>query len=201
MLVQGTLPNARQRALLEAVFVASVENGAHAPSVFVPRVSASVGNDIHVALAAGLLAMGERHGGAAEQAADVLMQKKTARDIVAAFLREKKAIPGFGHKIYKDRDPRAVALYEKARLLKLPLAAFTKAHAIEAELEKMKGKRVPLNVDGAIAASLLTLQFSPKAGKALFAIPRLAGMTAHILEEYAQGNSYYRLSEDEVEEA
>ena len=150
---------------------------------------------MHVALAASCLAIGSKHGGAAESCAALLASDKTPDEIVV----QEKVIPGFGHKIYKDADPRAAALYEKAKSLGFACKHFEKAYAIEAALAAKKGKKLPLNIDGAIAATLLELKLNPRLGKSLFMIARLVGASAHILEEMNQGNSYYRLEEGDVE--
>lgn len=210
LLLRGDLPSANEAKLLEAMLVASVENGIEAPSIYVPRVVAASGNDMHVALAASCLAIGSKHGGAAEACATLLASEKSPEEIVNG----KKMIAGFGHKIYKDADPRAAALYEKAKSLGFACTYFEKAYAIEAALATKKakprtdstvvesstgGKKLPLNIDGAIAATLLELKLDPRLGKALFMIARLVGASAHILEEMNQGNSYYRLEEGDVE--
>ena len=195
LLLRGDFPSEKEKALLEAMLVASIENGLEAPSLFVPRVVAASGNDMHVALASGMLAIGSKHGGAAEQAAILFASEKTAADIA----EQEHIIPGFGHKIYKEEDPRVTALFEKAKKLGFSCAYFKKAYDIERALAEKKGKKLPLNIDGAIAAVMLELQFDPKLGKALFLIPRIVAMAAHVKEEMEQKNSYYRLDEAEVQ--
>ncbi|MDO8470448.1 MAG: citryl-CoA lyase [bacterium] len=191
LLLRGDFPSKQEKELAESMLVASVENGIEAPSIYVPRVVAASGNPFHAALGAGMLAIGEKHGGAAEQAAEILSSGKSSSQIA----EEYKIIPGFGHKIYKEEDPRTKALYEKAKSLGFSCKYFDLAFSIEKELEKKKGKKLPLNIDGAIACCMLELGFDPKLGKALFLISRIVGMSAHVLEEYQQGNSYYRLDE------
>lgn len=195
LLLKGNLPNKKEKDLLEAMLVASVENGIEAPSIFVPRIVAASGNKAHVALAAGMLAIGEKHGGAAEKAAMLFGSGKSAKQIVV----EEDIIPGFGHKIYKEEDPRAAALYEKAKELGFSYKSFEFAYDIEKELEKKKGKKLPLNIDGALACSMLELGFDAKLGKSLFLISRIVGMSAHVFEEMEQNNSFYRLEEGDVE--
>jgi len=166
-----------------------------------PSEKERVGNDMHTAIAAGILATGKRHGGAVQEAARVFSLEKSPQEIVASYQEEGKMIPGFGHKVYKEEDPRATAIYKKAQTLQLPTTVFDRAYALEAHLREQKRKTIPLNIDGAIAAALLTLKFDERVGDALFILPRMVGMTAHILEEYMQNNSYYRLSADDVEES
>lgn len=193
LLWRGNLPKTREAKLLESMLVASVEHGIEAPSLFIPRVVASTGNSMNAALAAAALAVGTRHGGAIEAAATMLTRSTAATNIVKEYLATKKTIPGLGHKIYKTEDPRATAIYAKAKKLRLAGRYFRKAYAIERAFKKEKGKHLPLNIDGAIAAGLLELGFDPRLGQAFFVIPRLIGAAAHILEELGSGQSYHRL--------
>ncbi len=194
LLLKGRLPNTGEKELLEALLVASVEHGIEAPSAYIPRVVAASGNDAHVALGAGMLAIGSQHGGAAEKAAKIFSSGMSAEETV----RDVPIIPGFGHKLYKDEDPRARALFEKAKELGFPCASFSYAYEVEKELAKKKGKKLPLNVDGALACIMLELGLDAKLGKSLFLISRIVGMSAHVLEEMEQNNAYYRLEESDV---
>lgn len=195
LLLRGDFPQENEKKLLEALLVAAVENGVEAPSLYVPRIVAASGNSSHVALAAGMLSIGERHGGAAEKAAMLLNSGKSAKEIV----EQEKIVPGFGHRVYKEEDPRAKVLYEKAKELGFPCRFFGLAYEIEKELAAQKSKKLPLNIDGALACTMLELGFDPKLGKPLFLLSRVAGMSAHVLEEMRQDNSYYRLGEEDVE--
>ncbi len=194
LLLRGDLPTKNEAKFLENILVAASENGIEAPSLYAPRVSLASGNSFNVALAAGILAIGNKHGGAGEACAELLASTKTPKEIVA----ENKIVPGFGHKIYKDADPRATALYAQAKKLKLPCEYFDKAYAVEKELENSKNKKLPLNIDGALAAGMLELKLDPRLGQAIFIIARIVGMSAHILEEQTQKNSYYRLEKKDL---
>src|SRR3989344_4651271 len=184
LLWRGNLPTEKEAKLLEMLLVAATENGIESPSVFVPRISASTGNSMHAALAAGALAIGENHGGAAEKCAYLLQSGKSAQEI-----SEPSMIPGFGHKIYKEEDPRATVIYNMAKELGFSCKSFELAYEIESVLSEKKGKKIPLNIDGAIAAAMIELKLDWRLGKALFLIPRLVGAAAHVLEEYEQNNS------------
>ena len=193
LLYAGKLPTDGERALLDAMLTASAEHGIEAPSLYTPRISVASGNSVHVGMAAGILAIGEAHGGAGEASARVLAASESPEEIVSRFEKEGKFIPGFGHKIYKEEDPRATIIYTKAKEGNVSLDAFEKAYAIEALLEKQKGKKLPLNIDGAFAAGVLSLGMNPSAAKALFVFGRVAGMGAHAIEESIQKNGYWRL--------
>jgi citryl-CoA lyase len=142
-----------------------------------------------------MLSIGKNHGGAGEAAAELLSSEASAAEIV----EERKVIPGFGHKIYKDEDPRATAIYQKAKDLGFECTYFDKAYAVERALEEKKGKKIPLNIDGAQAAALLELGFDWRLGEAFFLMGRIVGMSAHVLEELEQKNSYHRLEESDIE--
>jgi citryl-CoA lyase len=201
LLYAGKLPTDGERALLDTLLVAASEHGIETPSAYVPRVSAASGNSVHTAMAAGMLAMGEAHGGAGEAAARMLARDDGPEEIVAEYTKAKKNIPGFGHRIYKDEDPRAAIIYAKAKEAGKDLqtlAPFEKAYAVEAALRESKGKKLPLNIDGAFAAATLAFGMRPDAAKALFVLARTAGMGAHALEELSQNNGYQRLDPSSV---
>lgn len=198
LLLRGTMPNARERWLLEALLVAAAENGIEAPSVYIPRIAASTGASFEAAIASGILAVGKHHGGAVREAAELLWQKKSPVAIVADFSKRHTIIPGFGHPIYKNEDPRAAALYARAKALGFSCTYFKKAHAIARLLEKKKGKVIPVNVDGALAAAALELGFDRRITGVFFLLSRIVGAAAHVHEELLQENRYHRLEPGDI---
>lgn len=193
------LPTKNQSRLLDAILVSCIEHGVEAPSAYVPRVIISTGNQINVALAGGLLAIGDFHGGAIEKAAYYLQSNKSAKEIVKEALLNKERIAGLGHKIYKDIDPRSEALFKLAKKLKLHGKFVKKAQDIEKEFKKESGKNLVLNVDMAVAACMSELGFDYKIGKAIFSLARLPGMVAHAYEEVTEEKPYRRFEESDVE--
>lgn len=198
LLLRGDIPAPREAALLEAMLVAAMENGLEAPSIFVPRIVKASGNAFHVALASGMLAIGEHHGGAGERAAEMFASGRTAEEVVEEWMKKGMPVPGFGHKIYKNEDPRATALHAKAKELGFACEKFKIAYEVEAEIERRKGKKIPLNIDGAQAACLLEAGLDWRLGKAVFLMARIVGMSAHILEETQQNTTFYRLDQKEI---
>lgn len=190
---RGKFPKPREKKLLDAILVAAAEHGVESPSTYIPRVVTSVGNPMHVALASGMLAIGTRHGGAIAGSAQLLASSEKAAGIVRRYLKNKTPLPGLGHRVYKDVDPRAEAIFNVAKKLKFKNQYFKKAYQIEKEFEKQKGICIPLNIDGAMAAGLLELGFDPRLSEAFFLLSRFIGMAAHVKEEQAQNNPYYRL--------
>lgn len=198
LLLSNRLPTPPEHTLFTMLLVACIEHGIEAPSDFVPRVSISVGNPMNVAMAAGLLAVGDWHGGAAEELARLLQTPASASEIVAHTLAAGARLQGFGHKLYKDSDPRAEALLQKAASLGLATSFVEKARALEHELEAQSGTHLPINIDGALAACMCELGLDWRLGKALFGFARMPGMMAHALEEKTREKPYRRLDEDEV---
>lgn len=199
LILLGRLPQPMESEILSACLLACIDHGVEAPSAFVGRVVASTGNSMNAALAADMLAIGDYHGGAIEAAMEFLVSPEEAKDIVATVLAKKERLAGYGHKIYKESDPRAVALFKRAAEAKLDDRYMNKAKLIEKELALQSGKALPLNIDAAIAAILVTMGFSPKLGKSFFALGRMPGMMAHIVEELENEKPYRRFEETDVD--
>ncbi|PIR87503.1 MAG: citryl-CoA lyase [Candidatus Harrisonbacteria bacterium CG10_big_fil_rev_8_21_14_0_10_49_15] len=199
LLLKGKLPTKAEDAMVNALLVACVEHGVAAPSAFVPRVVASTGNDMNASLAAGVLTISKYHGGAIEACMNTLQQDAEPAEIVKSSLEKGERLSGFGHKVYTDADPRAQALFTKASELGLGVTYITKVQGIEAELASQKGKKLPINIDGAIAAILCELGFDARLGKAFFILGRLPGMMAHALEEMTNEKPYRRLDDEDIE--
>ncbi len=198
LLLKGELPNEKQAKMLDAIFVSCIDHGIAPPSAMNARIAASCGASFNAAVASGILCISEHHGGAIEQAAKAFQegmeQKKTAKDIVQTSIEKKQRLSGYGHKIYSE-DPRAKCLLDIAKKLNLAGKHVELAAAIEKELERAKGKKLCLNVDGAIAAIVSDMGFDWRLGKAFFIIARTIGLCAHVYEEQTREKPYRRLDE------
>ena len=194
LLLSGKLPTDSERRVFDAMLTSACEHGVEAPSAFVPRVSASVGNPLHVAVAAGILSIGDFHGGAVESAAQLFKNRTSAKEVIESGER----FPGFGHKVYKDVDPRAELILSVAQSEGIAVEEIEHARAIGKELALLTGKSLPLNIDGAFAALMLGLSLPPTMGKALFAFARMPGMIAHAYEESVNEKPYRRFEDTDV---
>ena len=199
LLWRGKFPSRKETKMFNAMLVSAAEHGLEAPSTFVPRTVASCGTPFSTAVAAGILAIGERHGGAVEKIAFHLQSAVRARDIVRDALKRKEYLAGFGHKVYKTGDPRVKELFSQAKKYKLYGKYVKKVLELERELKRQSGKLIPLNIDGALGALLLELGFDWRLGKAIFILARVAGISAHVFEELTNEKSYRRLAEEDVE--
>lgn len=198
LILSGRLPEERESRLFNAMLSITTEHGVEAPTAFIPRVIASCGSTLPAALAAGVLAIGERHGGAVEAAALLLRSSDTPLTIVEKYMHEKRKIPGFGHKVYTDHDPRTTALFSLIRDLGFTGTYIEKAEQMRRNIQEHYAKTLPINIDGALAVCLLELGLSPVLGKGLFAFARMPAMIAHSLEELETTSTYRRLDTEDV---
>ncbi|MDO8619597.1 MAG: citryl-CoA lyase [Candidatus Daviesbacteria bacterium] len=196
--LKGELPTEKEKAMLDSILISTMDNGMGPPSVTNARNSASAGNPMQASVAAGLLGVGEFHGGAIEECARLLQMGLTADKLVEKVISAGDRIAGFGHKVYTT-DPRAVQIFEKAKKLGFYGEHCELAVAVEADLEERKGKKIPINVDGAIAAVVSDMGFDYRLGKGFFIIGRVVGLVAHIFEEMVREKPYRRISEEEIE--
>lgn len=192
LLLQGRLPDQHEARMVDALITSSVDHGVTPPSTHAARLVASAGVPLPSAVAAGILAIGDVHGGAIEDAARMLQEwtrraqennwsgEQTARELLG-FLKERGArMPGFGHRIH-TQDPRTRRLFDLAKANGFHRQNVELALAIEREFAKTKA--LPINVDGAIAAIISDMGFDWRLGKAFFLLGRVAGMVAHVYEE------------------
>ncbi len=194
LLVRARLPRTGEKRLLNAMLVASADHGPKSPSVAAARMVAS-GNraSFEAAVAAGVLAIGDAHGGAGEAcmqmiAAGLEMMRgqslsieETAAREVARMIEEKRRIPGLGHRLHTV-DPRSELIFKMAREEAVSGAGVQYMEALAQEAARQI-RHLPVNLDGAMAAILHDLGFPPVWAKAIFILGRVAGITAHVQEE------------------
>lgn len=197
--LKGELPTEKEKAMLDAILISTIDNGMGPPSVTNARNSASAGNPMQAAVAAGVLGIGEFHGGAIEECARLLQMGMSAEKLVEKVLGSGDRIPGFGHKVYKDEDPRATQIFNKAKELGFYREYCELAKAVEATLEKTKGKKIVINVDGVIAAVTSDMGFDYRLGKGFFIIGRVVGLVAHIFEEIVREKPFRRIELADIE--
>jgi citrate synthase len=175
---------ARALELLRTALVLCADHELNA-SAFAARVAASTGADLYACLAAAVAAFsGPRHGGASEQV-ELLVQEasepRRAAATVADRLRRGERLPGFGHALYPEGDPRVPPLLQRA-LAANPRAPRLRTLQAVAEAVHATG-RPRANLDVALAAACAALELPTGMGAALFAVGRSAGWVAHVLEQ------------------
>jgi citryl-CoA lyase len=187
LILKGELPSAAEARMMEGLLVSSLDHGITPPSSLAARTVLSGGNSLNAAVAAGILTIGDSHGGAIEQCARILQEAVRAGEeapaLVARFKATGRRIPGYGHRLHA-RDPRSSALLELAEQCGFTGPHIRLATALMAELERGSEHKLPLNVDGAIAAVISEMGFDWRLGKGFFIIARTPGLVAHVFEEW-----------------
>jgi citrate synthase len=180
-LARGWRVDAATAGLIRRVLVLVADHELNA-STFAARVAASTGASVAASLLAGLGALsGPYHGGAGAAVMALVEEarRSTPSKAVRDFVIRGQPLPGFGHPLYPDGDPRAQAI-----LIHLPadpmMAALREAAA--------EACGAPPNVDFALAALTLTAQLPHDASFRLFAIGRSVGWAAHAMEQAATGH-------------
>src|SRR5882724_1916038 len=162
-------------------------------STFAARVGAATLTDIHSAIVGAIGALkGPLHGGANADVMRLLLEigkdapPEKAEEVVRAKLARKEKIPGFGHRVYHTEDPRATHLRQMSRDLGQRAGEpvwFEMSQRIEA-LVKAEKKLNP-NVDFYSATTYHALGIDVDLFTPIFAVSRVSGWTAHVLEQYA----------------
>lgn len=194
-MLHGRAPTAREAAALDAYLVTVTDHGMNA-STFAARVVASTRADLFAAITAGYCALtGPLHGGAPEpvlEMLDAIGTRERIRPWIDSALAHGERLMGFGHRIYRVRDPRADVL--KAAIEKLattatdlPFAAEVEAYAREALKRTKPDRPLDTNVEFFTAILLDALSIPRQAFTPIFAVARSAGWTAHAREQQRRG--------------
>ena len=159
-------------------------------SAFTARCVASTGASAYGAVLAGLAALqGPKHGGHTAQVQALLNEVTTpahATHAINARLQRGETLPGFGHLLYPDGDPRGAALLAQlAQTLPNDNPVLKRVQAIVSTVATLTGDRP--TIDFALVTLADTLGLPQDAALALFAIGRTAGWVGHVLEQYASG--------------
>lgn len=206
LLLSGDLPEGNEGRMMDALLVSAADHSVVAPSVDAARFVASAGVPLQAAVAAGVTAMGEHHGGAVDAGARILVEAseagrpdhEAALDVVRRMKEEGRRLPGYGHVVH-DPDPRAGRLFAVAEDLGFRGRWCALAEAMEEATEDVFGRRLGMNVDGAMAALLLELGLDPGLGKAFYVIGRSPGLVAHVFEEQTRERPYRDIGWESVE--
>lgn len=202
LMLRGELPTGPQADLLGAALGAAVDHGPQAPSIAIARMAMTCGVGINSAMASAVNVLGDVHGGAGEQALALMGDVAAAMDAgatlneaVAARLDRFHAdgggyVPGLGHRFHPvdPRAPRLLTLVREAAAEGIVAGRFADiAEAVEAAVAVRKGRRIPLNIDGATAVVYGELGFPPPLTRGLFVLSRSVGILAHAWEQSQQG--------------
>jgi citrate synthase len=202
LMLRGELPSEGQAKLLDTALMSAVDHGPQAPSIAIARMAMSCGVGLNNAMASAINVLGDVHGGAGEQAVElygrIVAQCESGvpiGDAAASAIdwwqaERSRFLPGFGHRFHPV-DPRAkplLAAIDEATAAEVVEGRFVAAaRAVETVLEGRKGKRVPMNIDGATAAIYGELGFPAPLARGLFCLSRSVGILAHAFEQSQRG--------------
>jgi citrate synthase len=198
-LMTGEVPSEEAVNTLDVAYVLHAEHGFNA-STFTARVVASTLSDMYSSVSAAIGALkGPLHGGANEGVIHMLQEIGDPSKVdqwVEDALAEKKKIMGIGHRVYKVLDPRAPHLKKMAVTLSAKLGEPKWIQMSERIADIMKErKNLNANVDFYSATVYYSLDIPTDLFTPIFAISRMAGWTAHILEQWADNRLFRPLSE------
>lgn len=199
LMLLGRLPSTDERRMLDALLIVLIEHGM-VKSVVVSRfIYSHAPESVQAAVAGALLGAGSKHLGSSEWCARMLQQgvpvdggdaamdtaavDAAARAITDDFTRRRERIPGIGHRTHAEGDPRAERLFAIARETGCYGRHCALLERIAALAGEQRGRVLPVNVTGAIAAIASDMGFRWQITRAFALLGRALGALAHIQEE------------------
>jgi citrate synthase len=188
LMLTGETPSRTAERALDIALILHADHELNA-STFAARVTAATLSDMHSAITSGIGALkGPLHGGANEAVFKILenIEKSGADpvDYIKGMLAQKKKIPGFGHRVYHTEDPRATHLRQMSKELGESSGEpkwFEISHKIEEFINA--DKKLNANVDFYSASTYHTLGIDIDLFTPIFAVSRISGWTAHVMEQ------------------
>lgn len=188
-MITGELPPPAAIHAVEQYLILTVDHGFNA-STFTARVVASTGADLTSAAVAGLGALsGPLHGGAPSRVVDMLRDigsSANARAWIEDAMARGRRLMGFGHRVYRTEDPRSVVLKAAALEIGGPvvdLAVEVERIAIEVLERRYPERQLRTNVEFYAGVVLNEIGMPPELFPTTFAVSRIAGWMAHVLEQ------------------
>jgi citrate synthase len=189
----GRRPNADESAVFDAITLTLVEHGMTPMAIASRLTILGAPESLQGAVAAGLLGMGDRFGGGAEAAADLLRSTLAGVDgkdidtlaahVVTEHMMAKRPVPGLGHHIHKPIDPRTPKLFDIAKSHGLAGRHVALMQALGREAEARTGRSLPVNATGAIGALCCELGLPKEAPRGITIMARSIGLVGHLIEE------------------
>ena len=192
LMLGGERPSAVATRAFDVALILHADHELNA-STFAARVTAATLSDVYSAVVAGIGALkGPLHGGANAAVMKLLTEIGEDADderverVIRDMLARKVKVPGFGHRVYRTEDPRATHLRRMSREL-AERAGRTRLYEMSRRIEAVmkEATQIDANVDFYSASTYALLGIPVDLFTPIFAVSRVAGWTAHVLEQYA----------------
>ena len=182
--------------MLEAMIVACIDHGITPPSAQATLIASSVRASYEVAVAHGVGAITDVHGGAGEKAADFFRRcsdlteeenlsiEEATKKVMSEYMMAGRRIEGMGHRLH-TQDPRRDVLWDLAGKNGLAGPCVSISKIAGDILKEVRGLDLPINVDGVIGAIIADVDLDPSLAKVMFIYGRVCGLSAHYFEEIA----------------
>ena len=202
LMTRGDLPTRDQADLLDVALMSAVDHGPQAPSIAIARMAATCGVGLNNAIASAVNVLGDVHGGAGEQAVELYtaiaeridqgapLGEAVNEEVDDYMSNKNRFVPGFGHRFHPTdpRAPRLLEMVDCAAVKGVVSGRFADiGRQVESEIKARKGKRIPMNIDGATAVIYAELEFPAPLARGLFCLSRSVGILAHAWEQTQQG--------------
>ena len=203
LMLRGELPTRGAVDLLEAALVPGVDHGPHAPSIAIARMAVTCGLPVNGAMASAINVLDDIHGGAGQQCMELYREIDAAAgpdgDLVAAATDDH---PRAAWRPARRSSPASATASTRSTRATAPLFALVAkaeaagavsgrwaaiGHAVEDALKAIKGRHIPMNIDGITAVIFCELGFEPELGRGLFILSRSVGILAHAWEQKQRG--------------
>lgn len=193
----GRQPSPAESAVFEALLVNSMDHGINHPVLVARLTFGAAPEAIQGAMAAGILGVGRVADGAIELAADLLYRLageidagRSEEEAIARCLATcedgRQPVPGLGHPLHKKADPRVDRLFELAEQHGFSMRYVGLMQVLAQAASQRKGRSIPVNGAGAVAALYCELGFPPAIAKAATIVALSAGVAGHLMEEIRQ---------------
>ena len=198
-MLQGHVPNPEDARWFDVALILHADHSYNA-STFAARVTASTLSDLHSSITSAIGTLkGPLHGGANEQVMRMLLEINSpdrVEDYVHNLLANKKKVMGFGHRVYHTEDPRATVLRRMSEELGRRTGQ-PKWFQMSRQIEDLmiREKKINANVDFYSASAYYVLGIPVDLYPLIFAVSRISGWTAHVLEQYANNKLIRPLAE------
>ncbi|WP_214366149.1 citryl-CoA lyase [Pseudonocardia sp. H11422] len=214
-MVAGRRPSDGESALFNAVLVALTDHGLTPMAIASRMTLTSAPESIQGAVASGLLGGGSRFLGVTEDVARFLAEglagagnlrdesdyDARATQLLREYRERRPTIPGLGHPVHKEGDPRTPVIYEIATREGVLGPHLSLLAAVERVHPEVLGRTLPVNGAGVCGAALADLGFSPQLARGFALLARTAGLLAHVAEEMRDpiGLQLYRAVDERTE--